>query len=95
MLSFPTADLFNAGFELAGGLIMFLNVWRLCKDKSVRGVDWRVPAFFAVWGFWNLGYYPMLGQWFSLGAGLIVTVSNVVYCSLLVYYLKKEKANGK
>lgn len=51
-------DHVNALFEFGGGSILLLNVRRVLHDKLVRGVDWRVMGFFALWGLWNLFYYP-------------------------------------
>ncbi len=86
-----TPDLINAVFEGLGGFIILLNVKRIRKDKMVRGFDWRVMAFFTLWGLWNLFYYPHLGQWFSFAAGAWLVIVNAVYLSLMIYYIRKEK----
>ncbi len=86
------ADLANAVFETAGGFFMYLNIRRLLRDKLVRGVDWRTMAFFTSWGYWNLFYYPHLGQWFSFAAGTGIVIINMVYFILMIYYIKKETA---
>lgn len=84
-------DAINAGFELVGAILMVLNIRAVLRDKMVRGVNWLVIAFFASWGFWNLLYYPHLGQWFSFAAGVLLVTGNTVYAALLVYYIRKEK----
>ena len=84
-------DYVNALFEGLGGFIILLNVKRILKDKMVRGYDWRVMGFFALWGFWNLFYYPHLGQWWSFAAGLWIAVSQVTYLTLMIYYIRREK----
>jgi uncharacterized membrane protein YqgA involved in biofilm formation len=33
-----TPDQFNSLFEVAGGLLLLVNCWRLYKDKMVRGI---------------------------------------------------------
>lgn len=84
-------DLVNAGLEAGASLFMLLNVRRLLRDKVVRGTDWRVMAFFTMWGGWNLFYYPVLGQWFSFYAGVSIAVANAVYLYLMLYYILQER----
>lgn len=84
-------DATNAFFELVGALLMVLNIRAVLRDKMVRGVNWLVIAFFASWGFWNLFYYPHLGQWLSFAAGVLLVTGNTVYAALLVYYVRKER----
>ena len=87
----PWPDLVNSLFEWGGALFMILNIRRLHHDKVVRGVDWRVTAFFTVWGFWNLYYYPALDQWLSFAATLGIVTGNTIYMGLMIYYIRKEK----
>lgn len=87
-MNFP--DLINALFESAGGLFILLNIRRILRDKMVRGFDWRVMAFFTVWGYWNIFYYPYLGQWLSFVAGIGIVAMNSIYVTLMLYYIRKE-----
>lgn len=77
-------DAGNALFEGAGAILSWLNVARLCKDRQVKGVDWRVTAFWGAWGVWNVYYYPMLEQWMSACAGVVLCAANVVWVILAV-----------
>ena len=86
----PWPDLANAAFEGLGGWMILLNVKRILHDKMVRGMDWRVLGFFTSWGFWNLFYYPHLGQWWSFWAGLFIVCANMLYLGLMLYYIKYE-----
>lgn len=79
-------DLINGLFELFGGLLLAINVVRLRKDKSIKGVSWLPVAFFTAWGLWNLHYYPSLNQWFSFAGGLLVVFMNGFWLALLVHY---------
>ena len=92
MLQLP--DLTNAAFEVASSLFMLLNIRRLLKDKKVRGFDWRVMAFFVVWGDWNLYYYPHLDQWLSFAAGISIGLANTVYLALMIHYIRLERKQG-
>ncbi len=88
-------DLINAAFEGLGTFFVYLNIRRIQRDKIVRGVDWRVMAFFTTWGFWNIFYYPHLGQWSSFVAGISLVIVNVMYLSLMLYYVRQERVNDK
>jgi hypothetical protein len=80
------ADLTNASFELVGAFLCWVNVGVLWKQKQVRGVDWRVWIFFATWGWWNLFYYPSLGQWASAAAGVVMVLANTAWVVLAMRY---------
>lgn len=80
------ADKINGGFELFGGLFILLNVAKVWNDKSVAGVDWRAIAFFTLWGYWNLAYYPKLGQRASFWGGVVVAIVNTIWLSLLIWF---------
>jgi len=88
-------DVINGSFELFGGVFAMLNCYQLRKDKKVRGVSFIAVGYFAVWGFWNMYYYPVLKQWMSLLGGLLITAVNVLYIGMLIYYIRKEKLNGE
>lgn len=79
-------DLFNGMFELVGAAFTWQNVRRLHRDKVVRGVDYRVTAFWSAWGFWNLYYYGSLGHMLSLVAGVVLALGNLVWVMLAVRY---------
>lgn len=84
-------DLVNGSFELCAGLFCLLNVRNLLRDRSVRGVSVPASAFFAVWGYWNLFYYPHLGQWASLAGGIVVTVVNTTWVALALWFGARER----
>lgn len=84
-------DLINGAFELTGGVVCWLNVLRLLRDRSVRGVDWRVSAFFFAWGIWNLAYYPTLHQWASFAGGVALVIANTTWVVLALRLIKVEQ----
>ena len=83
------ADAANGIFELVGGLMIWLNVARLYRDKRVAGVSVPVTAFFFCWGLWNLFYYPHLGQWLSFSGGLFIVAANAVWVAMAVRYERR------
>jgi uncharacterized membrane protein YfcA len=85
-----TADLINGAFGLGGFLALVLGIRRAYLDKQVRGVSVVQILFFAVWAYWNIYYYPSLGQWWSTGASVLLAVANTVWVGQLIYYTRKE-----
>ncbi len=79
-------DFVNGTLELVGGVMLWANVQRLRRDRQIRGVDWRVTAFFMIWGVWNLFYYPNLDQWASFVGTLFLCSANAFWLVLAYRY---------
>lgn len=86
-----TPDIINGLFEFGGAITLGLNVRRLLKDRMIAGVSIVPTAFFAAWGYWNLYYYPHLGQWVSFLGGLGVVIANTVWVVLALYFQRKGR----
>lgn len=84
-------DIINGSFEVASALFSLINIFKLVKDKEIRGVSWLPVAFFNVWGIWNLYYYPSLNQMFSFVGGIAIFSANAVWLALVFYYHKTRK----
>jgi len=85
-----TNDLINGSFELLSGLLTILNIVKLIKDKQLKGISYIPIVFFTMWGIWNLYYYPSLNQIYSFIGGMIITIVNLVWLMLLIYYKWKK-----
>jgi len=79
-------DLINSIFECIGGLLMWLNVIKLIKDKGVRGLYLSISLFFTLWSIWSVYYYPDLRQPFSGTGAIILASGNIVWISLAFWY---------
>lgn len=88
-MSWP--DIVNGTLEASGGLFILQSILKLHRDKQVRGVSWLHVGFFSAWWFWNLFYYPHLGQWVSFVGGIGIVVSNTFWLGQLIWYTHKEK----
>lgn len=84
-------DLINGTFEFGAGFAVLLHCRQLFKDKMVRGISWLATLFFSSWGIWNLYYYPHLGQWASFFGGLSIVSANLLWVSMMGYYIWKER----
>lgn len=85
------SDLVNGLFEFIGGITLWMNVWRTHKDGGVKGVNTLYILYFSSWGWWNLYYYPSLGQWWSFAGGVFIVVANVVWLGQVVYYTRRKR----
>lgn len=81
------ADAINGTYELLGGVMILANVRALLRDKIIRGVSVWPTVFFTSWGFWNLYFYPSLGQWLSFTGGLGIVSANALWLGLTAYYM--------
>jgi hypothetical protein len=77
--------------ELVAGFFIAASCVRLYRDKKVRGVSVVHMAFYTVWGFWNLYFYPVIGAWLSFYGGIGVVITNTVWLFMMLYYMRKEK----
>lgn len=84
-------DIVNGMLEATSSLFVLLSIRKLYQDKIVRGVSWVGVAFFALWAYWNLFYYPQLGQWFSFYGSIGLTIADSVWFLQIVYYTLAEQ----
>lgn len=84
-------DAINGFFELLGALLICLSIRRLYRDRSIRGVSTIPTAFFALWGWWNLLFYPAVGAWWSFYGGLFMVAANSVWLLQMGYFTINEK----
>lgn len=89
MLDVSWQDAVNGAFEMVGGFVLWANVWKIKKDKMVRGALSAVTLFFTLWGYWNLYYYPSLNQWLSFFGGINIVAANTAW----FYYMNKYRKN--
>ena len=84
-------DLANAIKEVIAGLFCWNNVRLLIRDREVKGISILTIAFFSLWGYWNLYYYPWLDQILSFIGGIVVVSANTTWVILAVYYTRKKR----
>lgn len=89
-----TPDVINGLFEFVGSVMLWRNVLQLHRDKMVRGVHWTATGFFMAWGYWNLFYYPHLGQWWSFWGGVSIVTANTVWLAQMLYYGRGHAAGS-
>jgi hypothetical protein len=83
-------DLINGIFELTSSIFYLINIFKLVKDKTIKGISWIPATFFTLWGIWNLYYYPSLDQIFSFIGGICMIIVNTIWI-ILVFYYKSDK----
>jgi hypothetical protein len=85
-------DLINGLFELGGAIVIWINVYKLYKDREIKGVFWPVWIFFSFWGLWNLYYYPSVGHLISFYAGIVLVCGNICW-AVMAYVLNGKNGN--
>lgn len=88
-------DVVNGSFEIVGALICSTNISRIRKDRAVEGFNPATQLFFAVWGLWNLIYYPALGQTWSFWGGVALVAVNITWLLHVWYYSRQRKKSYK
>ncbi len=84
-------DAINACFEAGGALFLCLNVARIRRDRTVRGVSLWPTAWWSAWGVWNVYYYSALAQPASFWAGVAVVIVNTVWLAHALAYARRER----
>lgn len=84
------ADFLNAIFEFGGFVMIASNCLAVYRDKGYAGVTIPATVFFAVWGYWNLFYYPSLDQMWSVAAAGLVAFANTIWIVLMLKYGRKR-----
>ena len=84
-------DVVNGVFEGLAGFLLWNNVRILFHQKIVKGVSIFTTAMFALWGYWNLYYYPHLNQTASFIGGVLVVFANTVWVILAIRYSRRKK----
>lgn len=84
-------DTINGLFELFAVFFVLNHCRVLYSHKEVRGVSIASTGFFALWGFWNMFYYPHLGQVFSYYCGILVCFANMTWVYMMGYYMMQER----
>jgi hypothetical protein len=83
-------DVINGIFEMCGALFIAPSIFKLHREKEVKGVSWVHASFFTAWGYWNLFYYPSLGQWLSFSGGVALVLTNTLWLAQLIYYSNRK-----
>lgn len=84
-------DVINACFEGGGAVLTWLNVARIRRDREVRGVDWRVTAFWSLWGLWNIRYYVGVGHPLSAVAGTVLASGYITWVLHALVYSRRAR----
>jgi hypothetical protein len=89
LISLPpwiTLDQINAGFEMAGAISRTFDCVQLYRAKRFVGGSLFTAFFFLMWGFFNIVFYPSLGQTYSYLAALALTTMNALWLVMAMYF---------
>jgi len=83
-------DIVNGSYELLAAPFIFISIIKLYKEKKVKGVSWMHVGFIASWGYWNMYYYPRLGQWASFIGAIAIVIANTAWLLMIIYYNREK-----
>lgn len=86
VVSVSWPDAVNGGFELLGAPFVLMSLIKVLRSKDSSGVSYVTVLFFSLWGYWNMFFYPHLGQWLSFIGGVAVTLANTAWMIAVFYY---------
>ena len=79
-------DIINSLFMAVSAVLIWKNVYRLWKDRKIRGVSIIPTIWFCCSGMWHLYFYASINAvWSSLACG-VVLAANVVWLAMAVIY---------
>ena len=86
-----TYDIINSSFIFIAGFFYILNLFKLRKDKDVKGISKLSIVFFSCWNFWTFYFFIATTDfvWTQFSYGF-VSIINLLYLTLLLYYIKNQ-----
>lgn len=84
-------DLINAFFEGGGSILCWMNVLKIRRDRTVKGVFWPTQVFWSLWGLWNLYYYSAVGHPFSFWCGAVLVSGNIAWTLHAAWYAHRSR----
>lgn len=90
-MTLENLDIINGIFETGGAILVWQNVRRLRKDREIKGVDWKVQAFFTLWGCFNVILYPSLGMMWSAIGGVVLALGNLTWVIIAINVVTSAK----
>lgn len=85
------SDMMMGLIQVTSAGFLGVSVLQLFRKKYVSGVSAVTVSFWVAWGLWDLYYFPSLHQWWAFGGGVVVTMMNALYVSLILLYNYREK----
>lgn len=90
--SFNIYDKVNGGFVCVAALFYALNLFKLIKDKEIKGISKVSIAFFSIWNIWTLFFFIAVSKyWWTISAYVAVAILNIAYIVLMVKYGREKK----
>jgi hypothetical protein len=83
-------DFINCLFEIGSALFIWMNVFRLYKDKRVLGVSLLPSLWFCFAGAWRLHFYLTLGAFRSSISCGISLFASIVWLLLAFEYQRSR-----
>jgi hypothetical protein len=83
-------DQANALFETVASVLVWSNVLRLRRDKTVAGSNWWVTCYWCFLGVWFCWYYFLVEHYLSMGVQAVIAAGNMTWVGLALRYRKRS-----
>lgn len=85
-----SADIINGIFVFSASFFYAINVYKLMKDKQVKGYTFSSLVFFCAWNIWNAVFFLTSTDFFwSKVSSITCAAINTTY--LLIAYRYKDE----
>ena len=88
-------DLITGIVSVVGGCLVWTNVYRVWKDKEVKGANLLPALYFASGGAWQVYFLFSLHQLFAACGGLTIATGNFMWFFLAQYYKYKRRNSAQ
>ena len=79
-------DMTKGVLELAGAGVLMFNIFRIVKDKDLKGVSFYYIFFSVVANAYATYFYYFLNQWYAFWGVLTYTVLALAWMLLVLIY---------
>ena len=84
-------DGFNGILGVVATSTILITIYKLYKEKLVRGISIYQAGFFMCLSYWNIYYYLHLNQLFSFYSAFVLSIASTIWVIQIVYYNAKER----
>jgi len=83
-------DLVNSLFMFIAIIFNCMNIYKLNKDKEVKGISIIPNIYYVLWGSWNIYFYAANKSKLSFIAGIGVVITGLIWVSQWAFYKFKK-----
>lgn len=79
-------DMIKGVLEISGAFIILFNIFRIVKDKDLKGVSFWYIFFSVITNGYAVYFYWVLGQWYAFWGVAVYTILVIIWLLLALIY---------